>query len=157
MPILGLEEYFGIKELNQEGYAPVLCTIESPADGLGGVDRVRRVTEAQVKKARKNIRRDERQDKLSSNKTKLESLYQNHVLVNREKGLKYLDLLRHIVNPIIEKMKESSPEFRKVYSGECYLGGSFFDGLKSDSTPPEFDLNLLFDYKALALEIYGLN
>ena len=66
----------------------------------------------------------------SEDNKKLESLFLNHVHVNDEKQMKYLNLLENILNPIIKLMEETSPEFKKAYSGSSYCGGSFFDGLK---------------------------
>ena len=42
-------------------------------------------------------------------------------------------------------MKQVSAEFSKRFS-EIYCGGSFFDGLKTDSQAQEFDMNILFRF-----------
>ena len=52
-------------------------------------------------------------------------------------------------------MKAASPTFHSLYR-ETYYGGSFFDGLKVGSTIQEFDLNIVFKWKARNLQVARL-
>ena len=112
MATLGLERFFGLKVFTPESLYP---------DQIEGATR-RIIYPFQ--------RKHQNQFRISENNKKLESLFQNHVHVSKEKQLKYLNLLENILNPIIKLMEETSPEFKKAYSGSSYCGGSFFDGLK---------------------------
>ena len=83
----------------------------------------------------------------------LEQLYNERVRVDEGLQNEYRGLLKHVVDLIISKMKALSPVFEALYR-ETYYGGSFFDGLKVNSTRQEFDLNIVF--KRIPMEVTGL-
>jgi len=85
----------------------------------------------------------------------LEDLYNQRIKIDEEEQKKYQGLLKYVVDTMISKMKESTPEFNDLYR-ETYYGGSFFDGLKIGSTEQEFDLNIVFRWKSQSGEITGL-
>jgi len=85
----------------------------------------------------------------------LEKLYNQRIKLDAEEKKKYQGLLKHVVDTMISKMKETTPEFNDLYR-ETYYGGSFFDGLKIGSTEQEFDLNIVFKWKTQAGEITRL-
>jgi len=93
---------------------------------------------------------------VSVNHQQLEALFDNHISVDTRTQRVYLNLLKHIVNTVLDQMAKVSEEFRDLYSGETYPGGSFFDGLKCDSTPQEFDLNVIFSLDMCHLSIENL-
>ena len=83
----------------------------------------------------------------------LEQLYIERVRVDKDLENEYRGLLKHVVDLMISKMKAMSPVFEELYR-ETYYGGSFFDGLKVNSTKQEFDLNIVF--KRIPMEVTGL-
>ena len=85
----------------------------------------------------------------------LEDLYNQRIKIDEEEQKKYQGLLKYVVDTMISKMKESTPEFNDLYR-ETYYGGSFFDGLKIGSTEQEFDLNIVFRWKSQSGEITRL-
>jgi len=85
----------------------------------------------------------------------LEDLYNQRIKIDEEEQKKYQGLLKYVVDTMISKMKEKTPEFNDLYR-ETYYGGSFFDGLKIGSTEQEFDLNIVFKWKTQSLEITRL-
>ena len=82
----------------------------------------------------------------------LEDLYNQRIKIDEEEQKKYQGLLKYVVDTMISKMKEATPEFNDLYR-ETYYGGSFFDGLKIGSTEQEFDLNIVFRWKSQSGEI----
>ena len=86
----------------------------------------------------------------------IQVLYRRQVKTDKQEQAKYEDLLHFIVNHLINKMKQLSPEFNSLFK-EIYYTGSFWDGLTVNSTTQEFDLNLVFDWKTSDLEIRGLD
>ncbi|KAF2897519.1 hypothetical protein ILUMI_08657 [Ignelater luminosus] len=50
-------------------------------------------------------------------------------------------ILKHVMQPLIKKMRKMNPLFKALFS-EPYYGGSFYDGLKVGK-PEEFDVDLL--------------
>ena len=87
--------------------------------------------------------------------SQLENLYNRRVKVDDSEQKRYLSLMKTLVGAIIAKMKEKSKTFNALYR-EPYYGGSVFDGLKVNSTGQEFDLNILFKWKAKDLEVVRL-
>ena len=87
--------------------------------------------------------------------SQLENLYNKRVKVDDSEQKRYLSLMKTLVGAIIAKMKEKSKTFNALYR-EPYYGGSVFDGLKVNSTGQEFDLNILFKWKAKDLEVVRL-
>ena len=89
----------------------------------------------------------------------LEDLYSRKVMVDENEKKKYQDLfnflLKHNNEGVLTKMKASSPAFNKLYS-KTYYGGSFFDGLKVNSSYQEFDLNILFKWRESDLVVSRL-
>ena len=89
----------------------------------------------------------------------LEDLYSRKVMVDENEKKRYRDLLnfllKHNNEGVLTKMKASSPAFNKLYSN-TYYGGSFFDGLKVNSSYPEFDLNIMFKWKESDLVVTRL-
>ena len=53
-------------------------------------------------------------------------------------------------------MCEKSEDLNNLIRGDIYYGGSTYDGLKVNSTGPEFDLNLNFKFEPKHLELRGL-
>ena len=64
-------------------------------------------------------------------------------------------MLHFVVDTLLENARKISPELYQLYC-ETYYGGSFFDGLKVGSTSQEFDLNIVYSWRANHLEISGL-
>ena len=85
----------------------------------------------------------------------LEDLYNQRIKIDETEQKRYQGLLKYVVDEMISKMKETTPEFADLYR-ETYYGGSFFDGLKIGSTEQEFDLNIIFKWKAQHGEITRL-
>ena len=52
-------------------------------------------------------------------------------------------------------MCQKSEDFNNLTRGDIYFGGSTYDGLKVNSTGPEFDLNLNFKFAPEHLELRG--
>ena len=71
----------------------------------------------------------------------LEELYRQRIRIDEKEQKKYQGLLKILLDTMITKMKETTPEFNDIYR-ETYHGGSVFDGLKVGSTEQEFDLNI---------------
>lgn len=83
---------------------------------------------------------------------KLEDLYNRKIKIDDDGGF-YRGLLNSMMNDVlIPGMKETSPDFGKLYQ-RIYYGGSTFDGLKIGSTDQEFDLNVLFKWNPHHCEI----
>ena len=82
---------------------------------------------------------------LSSNREKLEDLYSFEIEVGSKKQRRYFDLLKYVLNFLTEQMRLVAPGFSRRLA-EIYCGGSFFDRLKTDSQPQEFDMNILFHF-----------
>ena len=61
------------------------------------------------------------------------------------KQRRYFHLLQFVLNFLAEQMKLVAPGFSRRVA-EIYCGGSFFDGLKTDSQPQEFDMNIIFHF-----------
>ena len=87
--------------------------------------------------------------------SQLEHLYNTRVKVEASKQKRHQTLMKCLVDTIISKMKDKSRTFNALYR-ETYYGGSAFDGLKVNSTEQEFDLNILFKWKAKDLEVARL-
>ena len=87
------------------------------------------------------------QKTLSNNCEKLEHLYSSKIEVGSKKQRHYLNLLKFVMNFLIVQMRQVAPDFSKRVA-EIYCGGSFFDGLKTDSQAQEFDMNILFRFRA---------
>ena len=87
--------------------------------------------------------------------SQLEHLYNTRVKVEASKQKRHQTLMKCLVDTIISKMKDKSRTFNALYR-ETYYGGSAFDGLKVNSTEQEFDLNILFKWKAKDLEVERL-
>ena len=85
----------------------------------------------------------------------LEDLYNQRIKIDETEQKRYQGLLKYVVDKMISKMKEAMPKFADLYR-ETYYGGSFFDGLKIGSTEQEFDLNIIFKWKAQHGEITRL-
>ena len=85
----------------------------------------------------------------------LEDLYNQRIKIDENEQKRYQGLLKYVLDTIISKMKQTTPEFNDLYR-ETYYGGSFFDGLKVGSTDQEFDLNIVFKWKAQHGEITRL-
>ena len=49
-----------------------------------------------------------------------------------------------------------SKDFDNLFRKDIYFGGSTYDGLKVNSTGPEFDLHLHFNFEPKHLELHGL-
>ena len=87
--------------------------------------------------------------------SQLENLYNTRVKVEDFEQKRYQALMKFLMQEIISKMKDKSKTFNALYR-ETYYGGSVFDGLKVNSTEQEFDLNILFKWKAKDLEVERL-
>ena len=94
-------------------------------------------------------------NKQPSQINQLERLYASRIKVDETKQKEYKSLMKNLVGEIISKMKRNSKTFSALFK-EIYYGGSVFDGLKVNSTEQEFDLNLLFKWKAKDLEVTRL-
>ena len=74
------------------------------------------------------------------------NLYSSKIEVGSKKQRQYLNLLKFVMNFLIVQMRQVAPDFSKRVA-EIYCGGSFFDGLKTDSQAQEFDMNILFRFR----------
>ena len=95
---------------------------------------------------------------LSSNREKLEDQYSSESEVGSKKQTRYFDLNKYVLNFLTEQMRLVASGFSRRLA-EIYCGGSFFDRLKTDSQPQEFDMNILFhfnpDYFRLCLWFFS--
>ena len=167
MEIHGLEEYFDLKDKDGEKEFCLLAEL-SPGPGLiaGGAtitknrqgEGVHSVAEEQVEVVEKELKRRRSRERrrkkkmrqgiqktLSNNCEKLEHLYSSKIEVGSKKQRHYLNLLKFVMNFLIVQMRQVAPDFSKRVA-EIYCGGSFFDGLKTDSQAQEFDMNILFRF-----------
>ena len=85
----------------------------------------------------------------------LEELYRQRIRIDEKEQKKYQGLLKFLLDTMITKMKETTPEVSDLYR-ETYHGGSVFDGLKVGSTEQEFDMNIVFKWKTEFGEITRL-
>merc|ERR1711892_606962 len=85
----------------------------------------------------------------------LEDLYNQRIKIDENEQKRYQGLLKYVVDEMISKIKETTPEFADLYR-ETYYGGSFVDVLKIGLTEQEFDLNIIFKWKAQHGEITRL-
>ena len=83
---------------------------------------------------------------------RLEELYNSRVRVDSALQKDYQGLLEYVMTTLITMMKQVSPMFGLLYR-ETYFGGSFFDGLKVNSTDQEFDLNIVFKWNPKDLKV----
>ena len=158
MEIFGLEEYFDLKD---EGMA--YCYL-AEAGGLNinekhlGEEKVSLLEEKHIDEAENELKKRERREErredkicrgvrriLSNNREKLEHLFHTQIEVRSEKQRRYLRLLKFVMNFLVDEIKRVVPKFRERLA-QLYCGGSFFDGLKTDSQPQEFDMNIIFRY-----------
>ena len=160
MEIHGLEEYFNLEDEGEEG-----CLFLADAGGATVPTNhqderkgIYSITVGQVKEVEEDLRRREGRERkrdmklsqgirktLSNNCEKLEHLFSSRIEVGSKKQRQYLNLLKFVMNFLIVQMKQVSGEFSKRFA-EIYCGGSFFDGLKTDSQAQEFDMNVLFRF-----------
>ena len=149
MEIHGLADYFDIKDKEEED----LYQLSAGAATIGQGEGVNSITEKDDAEVQDELRRrksrEERRRKkewqgierrLSNNSEKLEHLYSSKIEVQSGKQRQYFNLLKFVLDILKTQMKQVSPEFRKSFA-EIYCGGSFFDGLKTDSQSQEFDMN----------------
>ena len=154
MEIHGLVDYFDFKDEEEED----LYQLSAGAATIGQSEGVKSITEkddadVQDELRRRKSREERRRKKewqgierrLSNNSEKLEHLYSSKIEVHSGKQRQYFNLLKFVLDILTTQMKQVSPEFRKSFV-EIYCGGSFFDGLKTDSQSQEFDMNILFHF-----------
>ena len=154
MEIHGLVDYFDFKDEEEED----LYQLSAGAATIGQGERIKSITEKDDAEVQDELRRrksrEERRRKkewqgierrLSNNSEKLEHLYSSKIEVHSGKQRQYFNLLKFVLDILTTQMKQVSPEFRKSFV-EIYCGGSFFDGLKTDSQSQEFDMNILFHF-----------
>ena len=85
----------------------------------------------------------------------LEKLYNERMQKNEALKMEYEDLLKHVVDKVITKMKDQSPEFKAIYS-ETHYRKALFDELKENSPQQEFDLNIFMGLSFHGdLELFG--
>ena len=154
MEIHGLADYFDFKDEEEEdlyqlsagaatirqGEGVKSITEKDDADVQDELRRRKSREERRRKKERQGIER-----RLSNNSEKLEHLYSSKIEVQSGKQRQYFNLLKFVLDILTTQMKQMSPEFSKSFA-EIYCGGSFFDGLKTDSQSQEFDMNILFHF-----------
>ena len=162
MEIQGLADYFDFKheEEEEEEGEDVLqlsagaASIVIASIGQGeGVKTISEKDEADIQEElRRRKSRERRREKkaeqgierrLSNNSEKLEYLFSSEIEVESGKQRTYFNLLKLVMGTLTTQMKQVSPEFSSLFVG-IYCGGSFFDGLKTDSQSQEFDMNILF-------------
>ena len=80
----------------------------------------------------------------------LEKLYIERMQKDEALKKEYEDLLKHVVDKVITKMKDQSPEFQAIYS-ETHYRKAFFDELKENSSQQELDLNIVLFHGDLEL------
>ena len=80
----------------------------------------------------------------------LEKLYNERMQKDEALKMEYEDLLKHVVDKVITKMKDQSPEFQAIYS-ETHYRKAFFDELKENSSQQELDLNIVLFHGDLEL------
>ena len=164
MEIQGLADYFDFKheEEEEEEGEDVLqlsagaASIVIASIGQGeGVKTISEKDEADIQEElRRRKSRERRREKkaeqgierrLSNNSEKLEYLFSSEIEVESGKQRTYFNLLKLVMGTLTTQMKQVSPEFSSLFVG-IYCGGSFFDGLKTDSQSQEFDMNILFQF-----------
>ena len=158
MEIHGLEDFFDFEDEK-------ICHINNVITEAGGVtvseegeEIAALLVEKHVEEAEEELRRREKREErrerkmfqgirktLSNNREKLEDLYSSEIEVGSMKQRRYFDLLKFVLNFLTEQMKLVAPEFSRRVA-EIYCGGSFFDGLKTDSQPQEFDMNIIIHF-----------
>ena len=169
MEIHGLEEYFDLKDEGKEFYCLLAESSQKPVRLIAGgatitknqlSEGVRSVAEVQVEVVEQELKRrrsrerkrDEKMRRgirktLSNNCEKLEHLFSSKIEVGSKKQRQYLNLLKFVMNFLMVQMKQVAPYFSKRVA-EIYCGGSFFDGLKTDSQAQEFDMNVIFRFNS---------
>ena len=80
----------------------------------------------------------------------LEKLYNERMQKDEALKMEYEDLLKHVVDKVITKMKDQSPEFQAIYS-ETHYRKALFDELKENSSQQELDLNIVLFHGDLEL------
>ena len=80
----------------------------------------------------------------------LEKLYNEQMQKDEALKMEYEDLLKHVVDKVITKMKDQSPEFQAIYS-ETHYRKAFFDELRENSSQQELDLNIVLFHGDLEL------
>ena len=174
MEIHGLEEYFDLTDEDKEICVNCINEIVEGEEDLEDDGELCQIvgaitiTKNQVEEAEEDLKRrrsrEQRREKktrqgirpnISSNCEKLEHLYSSEVEVESKKQRQYLKLLTFVVNFIGDEMRKVSPGFSKRVA-EIYCGGSFFDGLKTDSQAQEFDMNILLQHNPDYFHLCGL-
>jgi len=167
MEIHGLEDYFDLKEEEKEIFCLIADSSQNPDRLIAGGatitknrqgEGVRSVAEEQVEVVEQELKRRRSREQrrgekmrrgirknLSNNCEKLEHLYSSKIEVGSKKQRQYLNLLKFVMNFFMVQMKQVAPHFSKRVA-EIYCGGSFFDGLKTDSQAQEFDMNIIFHF-----------
>ena len=155
MEIYGLEDYFDLKDEGIHNYCSLLyvaeaggLTVQEKHLGEGKVSLLdeKHVEEAELELKRRERREERREDKicrgvrriLNNNCEKLEYLFHTQIEVRSEKQRRYVRLLKFVMNFLVDEIESVVPKFRERVV-QLYCGGSFFDGLKTDSQPQEFD------------------
>ena len=156
MEIHGLEDYFDLEDVK-------ICNVikrkeEGVSEQSEHIAASATLVEKHIEEAEEDLRRKEKREErrerkifqgvrktLSNNREKLEDLYSSEIEVGSMKQRRYFDLLKFVLNFLTEQLKLVAPWFSRRVA-EIYCGGSFFDGLKTDSKPQEFDMNIIFHF-----------